>query len=215
MRLNPAAFNAFLSGNIGQDVLWRPSTMCPCFNPISGAAYTGCPKCGGKGWIWSAAQACRVGVSRQAVKASLTHQFNWEAGDAMLTVDESVPMYEASRPDRITMLNSTDRFSLAMTRGDPTERIWTRVEKIDRVYWFTGPNGQGDVVEGSAPTVDDETGVLTWGDGAPPPGKQYSITGTRFSEYFIYLELPSDRNQHGGARLPKKMMAKRFDVFGR
>lgn len=214
MRLNPAAFNAFLSGNIGQDVLWRPSTICPCFNPSTNSAFRGCPRCAGKGRLWAAPVATRVGVSRQNIKATIMQQFNWEAGDAMLSVDESSPMFDAGQYDRITMLNSTDRFSLALTRGEVTERLFMKVESIDGVFWYTGENGSGDRIEASIPTVD-ENGVLTWGVGAPPPGKQYAITGTRYSEYFIYLDLPADRNQHAGARLPKRIMARRFDVLGR
>jgi len=27
--------------------------------------------------------------------------------------------------------------------------------------------------------------------------------------------MPSDRNQHGGMRLPRRVVARRFDLFGR
>lgn len=214
MRLNPAAFNAFLSGNIGQDVLWRPNTVCPCVNPSSQSPVKTCPRCGGKGRLWSAPVSAKVGVQRQAINEKKAQQLNWEVGDAMLTVDESSAMYDAGQYDRVTMLNSIDRFSLVLTRGAPTERLYMRVVSIDSVYWYTGQGGTGDVVTGGIPDVADD-GSLTWGAGAPPAGKQYSITGTRYAEYFIYLDFPSDRNQHAGARLPKRMICKRFDVFGR
>lgn len=214
MRLNPAAFNAFLSGNVAQDVLWRPNTVCPCVNPTSQSPVKTCPRCAGKGRLWSAAVAAKAGVQRQAINEKRSQQLNWEVGDAMLTVDESSAMYEAGQFDRVTMLNSTDRFSVVLTRGAPTERLYMRVVSIDRVYWYTGANGTGDTVEGGTPGVADD-GTLEWDSGAPPTGKQYSITGMRYAEYFIYLDYPGDRNQHGGARLPKRMICKRFDVFGR
>jgi hypothetical protein len=215
MRLNPSAFNAFLSGNIGQDVLWRPNTMCPCVNPASGAANKKCPRCAGKGRLWSTGVPAKVGVQRQAINEKRAQAFNWEMGDAMLSVDESSPMYDAGQFDRITMLNSIDRFSLVLTRGAPTERLYMQVVSVDRVYWYTGPGGTGSLVDGGAPTIDPADGSLTWGVGAPPAGAQYSITGTRYSEYFVYLDLPSDRNEHFGARLPKRIICKRFEVFGR
>ncbi len=214
MRLSPGAFNALLSGNLAQDLRWRASTTCPCISAFSGAAAPGCPKCAGKGRLWAAPVACKAGVTSQKISAQLSQQFNMEAGDALITVDESSPLYDAGQYDRVTMLNSTDRFSLALTRGDVTERLYMQVQKIDRVFWYTGQAGQGDVVEGGIPVVDD-AGGLTWTSGAPPDGVSYSITGTRFAEFFVYLDLPANRGHHGGARLPKRMPVRRFDLFGR
>ena len=214
MRLNPAAFNAFISGNIGQDVLWRPNSICPCVNPASQSPSARCPRCSGKGRLWSAPVAAKVGVQRQAINEKRTQQFNWELGDAMLTVDESSPMFDAAQFDRITMLNSTQSFSLVLKRGEPTERLYFSVVSISRVFWYTGPSGTGMLVEGGIPEVDAD-GRLTWAEGEPPAGTQYAISGERYSEYFIYLDLPGDRGEHFGARLPKRMVAKSFDVFGR
>ncbi len=214
MRLNPAAFNAFLSGNIGQDVLWRSSAICPCVNPQSQSANPRCPRCSGKGRLWSAPVAAKVGVQRQSINEKRSQQLNWELGDAMLTVDESSAMYDARQFDRVTLLNSHAGFSVALTRGDPTERLYFQAATVDRVFWYTGAGGTGTLVEGGVPTVAAD-GTLTWSAGAPPAGVQYSITGTRMSEYFIYLDLPSDRGEHFGARLPRRIVAKSFDVFGR
>lgn len=217
MRLSPAAFNAFLSGpnGIGQEFLWRPAAVCPCVNRLSGAANAKCPKCSGKGRVWGTAVQCRAGMTQQKIDKLWATMGQYEVGDATLTVPEDSPLYDAGQFDRITMLNSTDRFSIPLVHGDPAERLFFMVEKIDRVFWYTGPNdGTGDLVEGGLPAVSDD-GLLSWADGGPPPGKQYSITGTRFSEYFVYQGLPSDRAEHYGARLPKKIMVRRFDAFGR
>jgi hypothetical protein len=71
-------------------------------------------------------------------------------------------------------------------------------------------------VEGVLPTIDD-SGRPGWGDqeDAPPPGVTYSLTGTKFAEYFVWGELPSDRNMHSGVRLPKRVVARAFDLFSR
>lgn len=121
-------------------------------------------------------------------------------------------MYEMGEFDRVTMLNSTDYFSLILTRGDPQEKIHEPVEKVTRVFWLAGST----LVEGSAfPTVNAD-GSLTWpSSGAPPAGTPYTITGTRFSDYFCWGPFPSDRNEHSGARLPKRVVLRRFDLFGR
>jgi hypothetical protein len=59
-------------------------------------------------------------------------------------------------------------------------------------------------------------GNLSWPNGGGPPiGVTYSLTGTKFDEYFIFLNLPSDRNEHEGARLPKKVTLRKWDLFGR
>ena len=43
----------------------------------------------------------------------------------------------------------------------------------------------------------------------------YSLTGKKFDEYFIFGQYPSDRNQHSGMRLPRKLVARKWDLFGR
>lgn len=214
MRLNPLAFNGLLSGNLAQRARWRSATLCPCVNPDSGSAAPGCPRCSGRGRVWAAPIECLVGVASTKDAAKYAQAFNMDTGDILLVVDESCPAYVAGLFDRVTMLNSTDRFSLALTRGSPQERIFGDVVSVDRVYWYTGDAGQGDVVDGGRPLIGAD-GVLAWGVGAPPPGKSYSITGTKYEEYFSYLDYPTQRGQHQGARLPRRMPVRRFDVFGR
>lgn len=213
-RLQPAAFNAFLGDNIGQDFQWRRASICPCTNPLSGAATPQCPKCAGKGRLWAAPVDAKAGMTQQRINKVFAQMGLYEAGDATLTIHESSAMYDAGHFDRITMLNSTDRFDLVLTRGDPTERLFFKVQSLERVFWYTGKNGEGEVREGALPTVADD-GTLEFGAGGPPAGKQYSISGTRYAEYYVWDGMPSDRNEHFGARLPKRVIARRFDLFGR
>jgi hypothetical protein len=91
------------------------------------------------------------------------------------------------------------------------DKIALPVQRIDRVYWI----GAGNViVEGGIPAVAGN-GQVSWASGAPGAGTQYSVSGTRYSEYFIWDDMPGDRNHHYGARLPRKLVARRFDLYGR
>jgi len=213
MRLNPKAFDAFLAGDsgIGQEFLWRRSWACPCRDPHSGAADPQCPQCSGKGRIWGQAVPGRAGMTAQNIKKEWIQAGLYESGDATITVPESSPIYEAGQFDRLTLLNSTDAFSVSLTRGDVAERLWFRVAALSRVFWI---DGDGVIVDGGLPSVSED-GIITWGSGAPDVGVQYSISGTKFNEYYIPYSMPSDRAEHYGARLPKKIIARAFDLFGR
>lgn len=212
MQLNPGDFNAFLAGpgGIGQTVLWRRAEMCPCVNPNSGAANPRCPVCGGKGRFWSDPVQTRAGVSNQSVTRQWATFGQYEAGDAVLVVPEDSPMYEAGQFDRVTMVNASDRFTLVLQRG-MNDRLNVPAEQILRVFWLSG----GQIVEGGIPAVMPD-GTLSWSSGGEPPaGTMYTVVGTKVSEYFVWGPLPGDRNQHFGARLPRKMVVRRFDLFGR
>lgn len=131
----------------------------------------------------------------------------------VLSVPQSSPLWDAGQFDRILLLNSTDVFSQPLTRGAPTERLLFTPASLDRCFWLH-PQDRNQVVEGPLPTMDAE-GRPTFGPGGPPPGVVYSLTGTKFDEYFVFLQLPSDRNQHSGMRLPRRITARKWDLFGR
>lgn len=209
MQFSSDWFNSHLE-NMGQDMLWRVSSMCPCVNPNSGAAKHNCPVCSGKGRSWAAPVKVKAGLASEKVLRAWAQFGQWTSGDAVISVPENSPMYDAGQFDRITMLNAVDRFSLVLTRG-LNDRVSFQARKIQRVFWL---NSQSQVVEGGIPAVDG-AGNLTWTAGAPPAGMQYTVTGERYSEYFIYDDIPGDRNHHYGARLPRKIVARRFDLFGR
>lgn len=210
MRLNPQAFNRHLD-HMGQVVSWRQAYACPCKNPHSGAADTKCPQCFGKGWLWTAALEGVVGVPNQKTQREWAQYGMWESGDMVVSIPENSPVYEIGQADRIVMLNATDRFSLTLTHGAQTERLIGMIEKVTRVFWL---DAQKNIVEGGIPAVADN-GTLTWSSGEPPAGKQYAINGTRFNEYFCWGPYPSDRNEHKGARLPRRVVLRKFDLWGR
>lgn len=160
--------------------------------------------------MWDAPIECVSGVSQQNVNPKFADFGTFEQGDLTMTIPSDSPIYDAGRFDRVTLLNSTDVFSRTMVRGDNDNLSDLTVQSVSRVFWIAA----GVIVDGGIPSVSD-TGVLTWASGSPASGAQYSITGTKFADYFIYDMLPSDRNEHSGAALPKRATLKRFDLFGK
>lgn len=211
MKFTPSKFDRHLS-NLGQDYLWRRSYACSCVSPTSGAPDPKCSVCVGKGHYWL------DGVKAVAATANQKTQLTWqkmgmyESGDIAITVPQNSPLWDAGQFDRVVMLNATDRFSLPLVRGAPSERLLFSVASIERVFWKHQTTQA--IIEGGIPHVASN-GTLTWTDGEPPAGRGYSITGKKRSEYFIYTDLPRNRNMHYGYRLPKTLVIRRWDLFGR
>lgn len=212
MRFNPGAFDAFLA-NIGQRVAWRRAYSCACVNPDSGAPDPKHLLCHGKGRLWVAPVETVVGVTRQNVTAEMVASGMYESGDMTVTIPQNSAMWDAGQFDRILLLNSTDVFSKPMKRGAPNERLLFTVESIMRAF-VLDPNTRVDV-DIPLPVVD-ANGNISWpnGDG-PAPGAQYSLTGIKYDEYYVWQNYPSDRNEHSGMRLPKRLQARKWDLFGR
>lgn len=215
MRLNPAAFDAFLvtgGDAIGQDFIWRPSRACPCVNANSGAANPKCPQCSGKGRLWLAGVHAKAGMTAQQNIKKFGQMGLYEMGDATLTIPQASAMYGCDQFDRVVMLNSTERFSLVLKRGGPAEKVFrTRVVSVEPVFWL---DDLGQVVTGGTPTLALD-GTPSWTSGAPPLGTTYTITGVSCDEYFVWNNMVSDRGEHMGAALPRKCIVRKFDLFGR
>ena len=212
MKLNGAAFDRFLT-NIGQDVLWYGSYACPCTSQSSGAPSPSCPLCVGKGRVWELPVATVVGVASQKTQEKWSRMGLYEVGDMVLSIPGASVMWDrAGQYDRVTTMNGVDGFSEILFHGSPTERLRTPVRNIYRVFWKHPTTGL--VVEGGIPVVDTK-GLLTWPNGGEPPaGLGYSITGDRYSEYFMLDAYPADRNQHRGTvRLPKYVVLRKFSLY--
>lgn len=213
MRFNAAAFDAFLGdGGIGQDVEWRRSYACPCVSPTTGQPDPKHQLCAGKGRLWDAPLSTVAGVASQKVLAQWMQMGQWESGDMVMSVPQNSPMWSAGQYDRMTMVNTSETFSLPLTRGAPSERLQFTPVSIERSFWLHPVTR--NVVEGGVPTISD-AGALVWGSGEPPPGTVYSLTGTRRNEFYIFGAFPDNRNQHQGMRLPKRLVARKWDLFGR
>lgn len=213
MRLNPAAFDAHLR-NIGQELEWRRSYACACVNPNSGAPDPKHQLCMGKGRIWDASIPTVAGVASQQVQAQWIQSGMFETGDMVVSIPQSSPMYDAGQFDRVIMRNSTDVFSMPMTRGAPNERLLFPVASITRAFWLDPTTRLP--VDGVLPSVD-ANGYIVWPSTGlvPADGTVYSLTGAKYDEYFIFQNYLSDRGEHQGARLPKRCVLRKWDLFGR
>ncbi len=211
MKFSGAAFDRFLT-NIGQDILWYASAACPCVNPASGAPDPACPLCVGKGRVWEKAVPTVVGIASQKTQEKWARSGMYETGDMVLSIPGCSPMWESGGQfDKVTTLNGTDGFSEVLFHGKPTERLRYAVKIITRVFW---KGSDGSVVEGGIPAVD-ATGALSWPNGGEPPaGVGYSISGERYSEYFMLDAYPEDRNQHrGSVKLPKNVVVRKLSLY--
>ncbi|HCE08552.1 MAG TPA: hypothetical protein DEQ40_08120 [Oxalobacteraceae bacterium] len=210
MQLSPDAFNGFLIG-VGQQFAWRQSFACPCVNPASGAAKPNCPLCNGKGQMWAAEVAGIAGMTSQNQKKGFANFGTWEPGDAVLTVGSDSPLYGAGQYDRFRAINSTQRFSQIVVPGQNDKLLGT-IKSVSRVFWL---NTAGDTaIDGGIPAINAD-GSMTWTSGAPPADTTFSISGVKYDEFYLYLALPSNRNEHQGAELPQKLPVRKFDLFGR
>lgn len=196
---------------MGQDFKWRVAFTCPCRNAHSGAALDGCPRCFGVGTFWGAAVDAKAGVASMSVTKQFAQFGQWESGDAVFSIQESSPMYLAKRYDRMVMMNSAEGFSLPLVRGS-NDRLDGHVLAVESVFWLAEDGFT--MVTGGIPVVAVD-GSLSWSTGEPPEETQYSISGTKCTEYFVWESLPSDRREHSGARLPRRLQARRFDLFNR
>lgn len=211
MRLSPTAFNRHLA-HIGQQVKWAQSFACPCIKRESGQPDPRCPHCLGKGHLWSASVPCVSGVANQKTQQQWMGSGMWMDGDIVVTVPGDSPMWAVGPFDRVTMVNGAERFSTSLTRAAPTERLLFQASAVDRVFWID-PVSKA-IVEGGIPALSSD-GRPTWTAGEPPAGVGYSITGQRLPEYYCLVEMPSSRNEHSGAPLPRRVVLRRFDLLGR
>jgi hypothetical protein len=210
MFLNAAAFNKHLE-HMGQKVSWRKAFACPCRNPTSEASDPKCPHCSGKGYLWDPAHDSVVGIAGSNIQRQWAQFGLYQSGDSVVSIPENSPLYEMGQNDRVVMLNATEHFSQTLIHGHPTERLTGTVESIIRVFWL---DAQKKLIQGGIPTVADN-GRLTWDSLEPPAGTQYGVSGVKFSEFYCWGNYPSNRNEHQGARLPKRVVLRKFDLWGR
>lgn len=212
MQLNPAAFAAHLEG-LAEPFLFRKSYACPCLNPASGSPKANCPRCFGKGLLWTAPKEVTAAVASSNVQLAWARMGNYQTGDLVVSIPNTSGLYYIAMNDRVTALTSTDQRSTVLVRGAPNERLVGAVKSVHRVFWLDANSLD---VEGGIPVVDAVTGRLAWpAGGEPPAGKPYSIDYVRYAEYFCLSSFSNDRAKHGGLPLPRKMVLRFFDLLGR
>jgi hypothetical protein len=132
-----------------------------------------------------------------------------DAGDCQITVGSDSPMYDCGQFDRVSMINRSEQFSMNVVHGT-NELMHVPMLSVDAVYWVVD-NAR---VNGGLPSIDINGG-LTWWSNVPPEGVTFSITGRRMPEYFVYDTMAHDRPEHYGEPLPRRLVLRRFDLWGR
>lgn len=237
MKLSPADFNAHLR-HMGQNVQWRRAYACPCRDPYSGAAQPGCPQCAGKGKLWDAPQAGLVGLTGMQRQRQWAQMGLYEAGDVVVSLPSDSPIYAMGETDRVRFTDSSQAFSLTLTRGrDDAAWPWPIVQ-LNRLFFL---NEDQQIVESvwpvpppdppnpdppdpPDPPLPEPPFLTRWptpadllANAAPVPafGQTYSITGRHYPEYFVWGDLVQTRHHHQGFDLPRHVVLRRFDLFGR
>lgn len=212
VRLSPQAFNAHLAV-MGQQFKWTRAYACPCINPTSGAANAQCQVCFGRGRYWPGPPVDAIaGVASMKVQQAWAQFGLYQQGDTVLSIPENSALYNAGQFDRILAINTETQFSVNLLAGT-NDRLRMPVLSINRVFWLN-PELTA-TIDGVLPTID-ALGNLTWPTGGGPPlGTTYSVSGKSRDEFFVFMDDPSNRMEHMGARLPKRLVARRFDLFGR
>lgn len=210
MKLRPSAFNKFLR-HIGQNMQWRKAFLCPCRNPHSDAPNPACGICMGKGTYWGKPVDGVAGLSGMQVQKQWFSFGMAELGDVVVTIPSDTPMYDIGQFDRVVMSDSTQPFSLTLIRGGPEEFIPFTPVSVDYVAWV---DSDGNLKQGMKPAVI-ENGIPRWLESGPEEGAVYTIAGRRHQEYFVYQDYPQERAHHHGEPLPRKVILRKFDLYGR
>jgi hypothetical protein len=211
--LDVGKFNRLLSPDrpgLGQHVLWGKATACPCRSPTSGAAQPGCPVCFGKGTFYDQDVPAWTGLSGQRIQRQWAAFGTFEMGDTVVTIPSDSPMYGLGETDRITFTDSSEPFSQVVLGG--VDYLPFIAASIDRVVWRDAVTRLA--VLGDIPTqAPDKT--LTWAANGPPAGVQYSVSGRRNPQYFVFVDFPQDRAHSGGLALPRRVVLRKYSLAAR
>ena len=208
-------FNALING-AAQQVTWRKAGKCPCRSSTSGQPVPGCPNCSGNGITWFDPTNAWCVASGQRIQREWAQNGLFESGDVIVTVGSDSPLYQAGEFDRVLLVQQTEPFESVLTYTGSETLGWPVME-VDQVFWLD-PKSKA-IVQGGIPGTG-LLGQVCWNDPqggpAPPPGIQYSITGRRVPEYFVFGQMPADRAHFRGATLlPRRVTLRKYDLFSR
>jgi len=207
VRLVGAEFDALLN-DVGQEFLWRKATACPCLNPHSGQPKSTCTHCGSKGRIWASPIQGKSGVISRSQQKKMAGFGVYDEGDIMLSIPSDSPIYAIGMYDRIQALHRTEPFSVVLLSGINDVIKFTPTQ-IDSVTWIDANDA---VISGTVPAIVN--GALVWSGVVPPAKVSYALSGRRALDYYCYQDLPLDRPHQFGEKLPRRVVLRRFDLFG-
>lgn len=212
MRLNYARFNQ-LAHKLGQRIQWRQAHTCPCSDPETGRVDYHCPACQGRGVIWDSAQAGQLALSGQKLQRQWAALGLYERGDVVCTLPSDDPVYDLAEFARVLFTDSSKPFSALLNHGG-SDNVGPGVQRLDEVLWL-----DSGVIERADPTpaLDTATGALSWAGvgNEPAAGTRITVSGRRSPEYYCYMEFPQDRSHQQGDPLPRRVVLRRLDLFGR
>lgn len=210
---DPARFNTLLGvarPGLGQNVAWLKATSCPCRNPLSGAAKQSCPTCKGKGVFWSDPIAAWTGLAGMKVAREWAMYSEWASGDVVITIPSDSPLWNIGEIDKVKFTDSSQPFSTVLMGG--VDLLPFQAASIDGVIWLD-PITQAPVTGGIPTQASD--GTLSWTSGSPPTATQYTVSGRRIPEYYCFRDMAQDRAHSAGLALPRRVILRLFDLFGR
>lgn len=212
MKFSPGRFNGLIA-NIAQQVAWWKTDRCPCRDPYSGGPTQGCPSCGGRGWLWNAQTAGTLFLSGMKVQSQWATFGLYQTGDVSVTLPSNSSVYALKDMDRVRFTDSSAGVNQTFTHGVDDTVLPFQLTSIDRVFVLNGSQLPQDL---TTPTIHSDQ-TLTWASGQEPAaGQQYTLTGRARPEYFVaYSSVEQDRAHHRGFALPRRIILRRFDLFGR
>jgi len=163
------------------------------------------------GIFWeSPSVPCICALSGVKAKRQWAEFGQWENGDLLIVCPSDSPSFSAGWGDRFTLADTTESFSTVVVRTG-TESVNFYNPVFDAAVYLDGNRNR---VSLDPPNLVD--GVLIWPSGAPPSGVRYTLTGRGGPEYYVFNEIPMSRTHHGGsADLPRRIVLRRLDLFGR
>jgi hypothetical protein len=159
-----------------------------------------------------------IGVSRVVLNQQFAQFGEWEQGDMIATVPARdvcgtvQEIYGIGDMDRVTLLDSVIRRNFVGTRGQQ-DVLLGRVVRIVMDAFYLDSGSPVPLAEGIDFRVTGN--VVEWLRGTTPDGTAYSLRYIACPECFVWKTLEQPRAHDLGLALPKKVILRSFDLFGR
>lgn len=210
---SPSKFDALLSNQrpgLGQNTSWARATLCPCRSRSSGAAEQNCPVCKGRGHFFGSDQPAWTALSSMKIQRQWEQFGQFELGDLVATIPSASPMWTCSEYDRVTFTDSSEPFNYVAIGG--VDLLPWAAYEIDTVVWRDQVTKA--LVFGGLPTQAADN-TLSWTAGSPPNGVQFTISGRRRPQFWVFSDLIQDRAHSAGLALPRRVVLRKYELAGR
>ena len=185
-------------------LLWKPNE-----GPSPGMQYT---------VTYSAVRDYLIGVTSVLVAKQFAQFGEWDKGDMIATIPARdvhgalLDVYQIGEFDRMTLADSVVRRSFLGVRGERDRFPERTIRAVTDAFGLQGgvqvPLEDGIDFRVTGNTVEWLSDTLAAGDG-------YSLRYVVSPEYFVWTTLEQPRAHDLGKALPKKVVLRLFDLFGR